>query len=142
MMKLSTKCRYGLRALIHVAREYGNRAVKRKEISALEGISEGYLENLLVNAKAAGLVSTTRGANGGYKLSHPPEEIRVLDIVEVLEGEVAPVDCLINHSYCDRVEECVTQKIWSRVKEAVEEILGETTLKDLVEDIDRLDKKR
>jgi Rrf2 family protein len=131
-MKLSTKCRYGMRALVDIAGSREKIPVKRKDIAEREGVSEGYLENLLVSLKISGLLYTVRGAKGGYVLTRPPEQITLLEVYEALEGPVAPVECLIAPSFCSRLDGCVTRRVWDRIRVSIETVLSQTTLRDLV----------
>jgi len=132
MTRLSTKCRYGLRALVEVARAFGGEPLKRRDIARRQDISEGYLENLFVLLKSGGILFATRGARGGYALARPPGEISLLEVVKILEGPLGPVECLNNEDYCDRREGCTTRKVWERIRRSTEKILSEMTLEDLV----------
>ncbi|MFW5775639.1 MAG: RrF2 family transcriptional regulator [Chitinivibrionales bacterium] len=132
-MKLSTKCRYGARALVEIASHFGDAPAKRKDIAQIQGLSDSYLENILITLKNAGIIDTVRGAKGGYVLSRPPEKITLLDVVQALEGSLAPVECLQKPSACSRTGDCVTRDVWRRVQQAEEEVLRNTTLKDLID---------
>lgn len=135
-MYLTTKCRYGMRALAAIARAYGKQPVKRKDIKRREDITEGYLENLLTTLKNDGHLLTVRGAGGGFMLTRPPGDISLLDVYRCLEGPTAPVPCLTNPRYCGKTETCVTRPLWGRIHRSIEEILGTTTLRDLLEEAD------
>ena len=113
-MKLSTKGRYGLRALIDLALYSENETASIASISARQHISESYLEQLIGKLRKAGLVVSVRGAGGGYKLAKPAEEISVGDILRALEGNLDPVECpgLKEESACDSSEFCVTKYVW------------------------------
>lgn len=132
-MKFSTKARYGLRAMLELALNYGRDPLSVKAIAEREGISEAYLEQLLTSLGKAGLLKSVRGAQGGYLLVDDPETVLVGDIVRVLEGPIAPVDCVNRQSpaACDRAEKCVSRMVWKRVRDAVEEVLDSITLADL-----------
>jgi len=132
-MKLSTKGRYGTRAMLDLARHYGEGAILARDIAARQHISERYLEHLLIALKAGGLVRSLRGAHGGFTLAMPPSEIRVSDIVRALEGSVAPVDCVDDSALCPRSETCVTRDVWVDMKRAINSILDSTTLQDLLQ---------
>ncbi len=132
IMKLSTKVRYGTRAMLDLACHYGNAPVLLKDISKRQEISLKYLDRILSSLKAAGLVKTLRGAKGGYVLNHPPAQITVKQIAEALEGPLALVECLQSKTYCRRVNSCVTHDIWSELNRAMEAVLKTTTLEDLV----------
>jgi Rrf2 family cysteine metabolism transcriptional repressor len=133
-MKLSTKCRYGLRAMIELAKRFNNGPVKRKDISRVQNLSKAYLENILIALREKKLIVTTRGANGGFVLQSPPSKISVLQIVNALEGSIAPVECLENPSVCAKGGHCPAQKVWKKLKEAQEKALSEITLKDILDD--------
>ncbi len=131
-MHLSTKCRYGVRALLSIAGAHGIQPVKRRDIAKQEGISAGYLENLLIALKNNGIIYTIRGAKGGYVLARSPRDITLLDVYHALEGPVAPVDCLENPDLCERQQRCVTRNVWNRIHKSIKNILQSTTLEALV----------
>ena len=132
-MKLSTKGRYAIRAMLDLALQPGDGPILIKDISERQGISCLYLEQLFTRLKAAGLVRSIRGPNGGSKLTRSPSEITCSDIPQAMEGSTALVDCVDNAMLCDRSESCVTRKMWIKVKKAMDEVLTSTTLEDLVE---------
>ena len=132
-MKLSTRCRYGSRALLEIAKCYSREPVKRKEMCKRQGISESYLENILISLKSAGIIETIRGAHGGYILARQPGEISLLDVAQALEGSVSSVECLDDKTLCSRSGRCVTQDVWQEVKNAEEQVLRNTSIQDLVE---------
>ena len=131
-MKLSTSCRYGIRALLEIARHYGDLPVKRKNIADNQVISSSYLENILLTLKNSNLIDSIRGARGGYILTRSPDEINLLEIFTALEGSSAPVLCLINPSSCQRFDSCVTRTVWQELKAAHEQVLQKTTIQDLL----------
>ena len=132
-MNLSTKGRYGTRALIDLAVRYGQGPVMMKDISARQQISERYLEQILAPLKAAGFVRVSRGPHGGFTLARHPASIRVIDIVHTLEGSTAPTGCVDDAAICPRSEVCVVRDLWSRIKEATDSVLSTTSLQDLLE---------
>ena len=132
-MKLSTKGRYGLRALLDLALHRGEGLVLLKDIARRQEVSLPYLEHLIAPLIAAGLVKSTRGARGGVLLLKPPSEIKLGEVVQLLEGSIAPVDCVNNPALCHRSTFCVTRDIWVEMKEAISRVLDSTTLQDLVE---------
>ncbi len=132
-MKLSTKGRYGTRAMIDLAQHYGQGHLLLKDIAKRQGISEKYLERIITSLKVAGLVKSIRGAHGGYTLAKPPTQIKLAQIIKILEGSTAPVECVDDHECCPRAGLCVTRDIWMEVKRAVDEILESINLRDLVE---------
>ena len=132
-MKLSTKGRYGARAMLDLALNYGKGPILLKGIARRQEISERYLEHLIATLKLAGLVKSVRGARGGYTLAKPPSQIRLSEIIETLEGSVALVECVDDPKVCHRVTFCVTRDIWGRMSEAMIGVLDSTTLEDLVQ---------
>lgn len=132
-LKLSTKCRYGARAILEIAKNYEKHPTKRKDIARTQEISESYLENILLALKSNELIDTVRGAQGGYKLSRLPSTITLFQIVEALEGSLDLVDCLADGVSCDRIDECAMRVVWSNLKKAMEETLSRVTLQDLLD---------
>jgi Rrf2 family cysteine metabolism transcriptional repressor len=132
-MKLSTKGRYGLRALLDLALHQGEGLVLLKDIARRQEFSLPYLEHLITPLIAAGVVKSTRGARGGVSLIKPPSEIKLSEVVQLLEGSITPVDCVNNPALCHRSASCVTRDIWIEMKEAMSQVLDSTTLQDLVE---------
>ena len=132
-MKLSTRGRYGLRALLDLALHQGAGLVRLKDIAGRQDISLHYLERLIAPLIAAGLVKSTRGARGGVLLFKPPSEIKLSEVVQLLEGSIAPVDCVNDSRVCHRSASCVTRDIWREMMEAMVRVLDSTTLQDLVD---------
>ena len=132
-MRLSTKARYGVRAMLSLALDYGRGPIPLKEVAEQQEISEKYLEHLMASLRSAGLVRSVRGTHGGYLLAKSPSQIRLDEVVRVLEGSIAPVECVDDASLCGRVGLCVTRDVWGELKEAMESVLASTTLQDLVE---------
>ena len=132
-MKLSTRGRYGTRALLELALHQGEGPVLLKDISQRQQIPLQYLEHLITPLIAAGMVLSTRGPRGGVSLAKPPEEIRLSEVIQLLEGSIAPVECINNPGVCSRSELCATRDIWGEMKKAMNGVLESTTLQDLVE---------
>ncbi len=132
-MRLSTKGRYGLRALLDLALHRDEGSVLLKDIARRQEVSLPYLEHLIAPLIAAGLVKSTRGSRGGLLLLRSPSEIRLSEIIQVLEGSIAPVDCVNDSKLCHRSGLCVTRDIWIEMKMAMSQVLDSTTLQDLVE---------
>lgn len=111
-------------------------------IAQRQEISERYLEQLLIPLKQAGLVKSIRGSQGGYILGRAPKDISVGDIIRVLEGPLAPVDCVneLNPDDCKRAESCVTRMIWARVRDSIADILDSYSLQDLVNESHNMSK--
>lgn len=132
-MKLSTRARYGTRALLDLAIHNTEELVPLKDIARREKISVQYLEHLITPLIAAGMVRSVRGARGGIQLAKPPQEIKLSEVIRILEGSIAPVDCIVNPQSCSRSDSCATRDIWSEMKKAMDGILESRTLRDLVE---------
>ena len=132
-MKLSTKGRYGVRAMMDLALHYGEGPVLLKDIAKRQQISERYLEHLVLSLKAAGLVNSTRGAHGGFTLAKPPSQIRLSEIIQIMEGSIAPVACVDDPKVCSLADLCVTRDIWCEMEKAMSGVLESTTLEDLVQ---------
>lgn len=133
-MKISTKGRYALRFMVDLALHRGKQYIPLKEIAQRQGISEKYLEQIVPALNKAGYVQSTRGSQGGYRLSHPPETYSVGMIVRLMEGELAPAPCAgqPDHNSCPRADECVTVVVWEKIREAVDNVVDCITLGDLV----------
>ncbi|HJX68756.1 MAG TPA: Rrf2 family transcriptional regulator [Dehalococcoidia bacterium] len=132
-MKLSTRGRYGLRALLDLAVHQGEGMVLLKDIARRQEVSLPYLEHLITPLIAAGLVKSTRGARGGVLLIRPPAQVTLTEVVLLLEGSLAPVDCVNDPKVCSRSASCVTRDVWIQIKDAMTQVLDSTTLQDLVE---------
>jgi Rrf2 family transcriptional regulator, cysteine metabolism repressor len=132
-MKLSTRTRYGMRALVDLALQNSSQPVQLKDIADRQQISLSYLEHLIIPLISAGFIKSTRGARGGVNLTRPPQEIRLDEVMQVLEGPLAPVDCLRNPDVCTRSGKCATQDVWSDMKIAMENVLKSYNLQDLAD---------
>ena len=132
-MKLSTRGRYGTRALLELALHYREGPVPLKDIAQSQQISLQYLEHLITPLVAAGIIRSTPGARGGVWLARSPQEIKLSEVIGLLEGSTAPVECVNNPEICTRSELCVTRDIWGELKKAMNGVLESTTLQDLVE---------
>jgi Rrf2 family transcriptional regulator, cysteine metabolism repressor len=141
-MKISTKGRYGMRAMVDLAIHNGETPVLLKDIAKRQQLSERYLEQLVLSLKAAGLVKSIRGAHGGFMLAKAPGEIRLSEIFQVLEGPLGLVECVDDPASCSRVDSCVTRDIWQELKDGIVSILDSKTLQDLAEQQDKKDKKQ
>lgn len=130
-MRVSTKGRYGLRALVDLAEHDEGKAIPIREISERQNISEQYLEQLFATLRKAKLVKSVRGAHGGYMLNHDPEDITVAQIITTLEGPIAPVDCVIEDDFCNYVDKCVIHGLWSELADAINGVIENMTLADL-----------
>lgn len=131
-MKLSTRSRYGMRALLELALEYGKGPLQIKTIAKREGISNKYLEQLVSILKSSGLVRSIRGPRGGYILAKDPAEVTLKEVFSTLEGPLMTVECVEHPEYCERCLDCVTRQIWVEMQEAMLGVLESRTLADLV----------
>ena len=122
-MKISTKGRYGLRTLMDIALHQQKGPVTLKEIADRQKISVKYLWQVINPLKQAGILRVTRGAKGGYILGKHPDKITMHDIVTVLEGPIAIIDCLNKENFCEQIDNCVAHTVWSEVSAAVENVL-------------------
>ena len=132
-MKLSTRVQYGTRALLDIALHGGEGPVLLKDIAQRQQISLLYLAHLITPLVAAGIIRSTRGARGGVWLAKPPEEVKLSEVVQLLDGSMALVECVDDSKTCSRSDLCVTRDIWGELKQAIDGILDATTLRDLVE---------
>lgn len=135
-LKISTKGRYGLRALIDLAQYSEIEPVSISSIASRQGISERYLEQLMTLLKKAGLIKSIRGAAGGYVLAKDLEEISVGDVLRALEGKLEPVECAAfgGGDSCEAAGGCVTKYVWQRINESINKTVDEISLKQLVDE--------
>lgn len=135
MIKLSTKGRYGTRLMLNLALHYneGKEAVVLKNISKEEDLSIRYLEQIIIPLKINKLVKSVRGAGGGYTLARHPSDISLCQIIEVLEGSCALVDCVEDPAICERRTECATYEIWCEASDLLKSYFDSKTLQDLVQ---------
>lgn len=131
-MKFSTRTRYGLRFLVYLASTPADTLTQLAEIANNEGISRGYLEQIVRDLKPLNILRTVRGVGGGYSLACPPSQIDMEKIFLHLEGELAPVACLCNEKNCTRRDECSTRLFWEALDEHMRSFLRGMTLEQLV----------
>jgi Rrf2 family protein len=132
-VKISTRSRYGLRAMLELALHHGEGPVMMQSIADNQGVSRKYLDTIFTSLKNAGLIHSRRGIGGGHVLGRAPAEIRVSDILRAIEGPITLVDCVHDPSFCSRTHRCVTRDIWLDVTVAIERVLDSMTLADLVQ---------
>lgn len=137
-MRISTRGRYALRAMVDLAQHGDDGPVSRQDISERQEISADYVAQLFRPLQSAGLVEGVKGPGGGYRLIRDPSLIRAGDVVRAAEGPVAVVHCILpcpdEGPACARVDRCVTHRLWKRVSDAVTEVLDSVTLTDLVDE--------
>ena len=133
-MKLSTKGRYGLRALIDLALYSENETVSIQSIARRQNISDSYLEQLMRKLRSAGLIVSVRGAQGGYKLARPANEISVGDVLRALEGSLEAVTCGGEDYSCQGADLCVTKFVWERINSSIRDTVDSIKLSQLVEE--------
>ena len=136
-MKLSTKGRYGVKAMVDLAIHYGDAPVSIKTISNRQSISEYYLEQLFSPLRKAKLITSIRGAQGGYVLAKEPKEIKISEIMNILEGPVEVADC-IDKASCDSIDCCATRLLWTKIKNSIDEVIESITLQDIVDDYNEM----
>ena len=134
-MKLSTRSRYGLKAVIDLAIAYGTGPVSLPVLAGSQGISEGYLEQLLRELKKGQVVDTIRGAQGGYELTCDPGELSVQRVLNLLEGSTAIVDCVGTlHHNCTSACSCSARPLFLKLQTRINDVLERTTIRELADD--------
>lgn len=131
-MKISTKGRYALRLMLDLALNNTGEYIKINNIAERQEISEKYLEQIVTSLSKSGYVKSVRGAQGGYKLSKSPEEYTVGMILRLTEGSLSPVACVEDETECSRTDDCVTVEVWKRLNIAINNVVDNITLADLV----------
>lgn len=137
-MKLSTRAKYGIHAMLDLAMNQGQGPQSIKSIAERQSIPEQYLEQLIAVLRREGLVNSVRGAQGGYYLALQPGEITMARLMHVLEGPIDLSDCLLDEQYCDKACVCPTRRVWEKLSQSIDEVLGSVTLRDMLEDHMRL----
>ena len=132
-MKLSTRGRYGVRAMLELALGEERRPLSLKKLAEHQEISAKYLEQLLIPLKAAGLVQSVRGASGGYLLARDPKTISLFEIVRILEGPVTVVECVDNPELCQRQANCSVRLVWEEMSQMIADFLENVNLAQLAE---------
>ncbi len=134
-MRLSTKGEYASRAMLELAFHYENQPLHIRDISRAQSIPQRFLEQILLQLKRAGYLRSRKGPDGGYYLSRPPADINIAEVIRVMDGPLAPIDCVsvTAHEVCPHEKSCSLKLLWKEVRDAVAEILERTTLEDLVE---------
>ncbi|MBW1972212.1 MAG: hypothetical protein DRG20_04815 [Deltaproteobacteria bacterium] len=131
-MQISTRTRYGLRALLDISLHSSNRPVLLKEIVERQSVSKAYLEQLILSLQSAGLIRSIRGKKGGFLLAKPPTEIKMSEVIKTLERSFSFVECVDHQNICPRNDHCVAQMLWRRVTNLIRKELENITLDDLI----------
>lgn len=139
-MKLSTKGRYGLQAMVDLGVYSKEKHVSLKSIAERLSMSENYLEQLMALLKKNKLIISTRGAQGGYALAKPPEEITIGEILRALEGSLAPTDCSCKNNvvHCAMDGKCVTKSVWEKIRDSIDKVVDNITLDQLMVDYEKI----
>ncbi|MCX7842493.1 MAG: Rrf2 family transcriptional regulator [Clostridia bacterium] len=142
-MKLSTKGRYGVKAMLDLALHNSEGQVSLKSIAERQEISENYLEQLFASLRKANLVKSIRGSQGGYMLAAEPANITIGSILRALEGSLAPVDCVMetDPAKCKRSDCCVTKFVWQKIRDSINEVVDSITLEDLINEYKKTNNK-
>jgi len=133
-VKLTTKSRYGMNAMYELTRNYGGEPLPLKVIAERQGIPEAFLEQLMKSLRSKELVTATRGAQGGYALARNPQEIMVGDVLVALEGQIAPVDCLLDAETPCQNGGCAGRVLWKKIYEAICQLVDHMSLAELAEE--------
>lgn len=129
--------------MFELAKNYGSGTMSLKDIAKNQDLSETYLEQLIAPMRKAGFVNSIRGAQGGYELSKQPEKITVGEIIRLLEGPLAPSDCVVgDEPECSKANYCVTRTIWERIMDSINNVIDSITLKDMINDFYMLENKK
>ncbi|HHV63979.1 MAG TPA: Rrf2 family transcriptional regulator [Peptococcaceae bacterium] len=138
-MRFSTRGRYGLYIMVDLAQHAEEGPVSLKSVAERQKLSEHYLEQLIPDLRKAGLVKSIRGSQGGYILAKKPEDILIGDVIRVLEGPIAPVECtnISGEDCCEKTNFCVTREVWVKVRDSINNVVDSITLADLIKDTEK-----
>ncbi len=131
-MKLSTRARYGLRALVDIALYCEKKPVILKDIAERQNISRLYLAQLILELQKSGFVKSIKGRKGGFILSKDPSDIFLLDVIASLEKNISLVECIEDSNKCSKSSNCITQKLWQHLDNVLKQTLSSYTLQDLL----------
>ena len=133
-MKLSTKARYGMRAMVDLALHYEKGPVLLKDIAKRQEVSMKYLDHIISTLRANGLIESAKTRHSGYVVSRPPCQIKTYEIIKAVEGSLAPVDCVDDPKICHRADFCATLNLWKKLKKSMRDVLEGVTLEDLAKE--------
>lgn len=136
-MKLSTKGKYGLKAIFELSLHVDEGPMPLNMIASKQKIPEQYLEQIFSTLKKSQLITSVRGAQGGYLLNEEPRNITVGDVLTVLEGPVALSQCIIDEGCCENSNDCSTKLVWEKLKKGIEDVLNSITLQDMIDDYNK-----
>lgn len=138
-MRFSTRGRYGVQIMVDLAQHSAEGPISLKSVADRQKLSEHYLEQLVPELRKAGLVKSIRGAQGGYILAKKPEDIYIGDVIRVLEGPIAPVECNNQSGVdcCEKTEFCVTREVWVKVRDSINDVVDSISLADLLKDAEK-----
>lgn len=141
-MKLSTKGKYGLKAIFELSLHVNEGPVPVNVIASKQKIPEQYLEQIFSTLKKSQLITSVRGAQGGYLLNKDPNEITVGNVLTILEGPVALSQCIIDEGACENANDCSTKLVWEKLKKGIEDVLNSITLQDMIDDYSKRNYKK
>ena len=136
-MKISTKGRYGLRILMDLALHQSEKPRLIRDIAKSQQISEKYISRLVIALRKAGMIRSVRGVNGGFHIAMKPEDITLLNVIEVMEGPLSIVDCVAAPKRCAQHENCAPREIWCKLNADIRDLMRQTTLADILEAYNR-----
>jgi Rrf2 family cysteine metabolism transcriptional repressor len=131
-VKLSTRSRYGMRALLDIALQSSLEPVRLREIARRQDVSLSYLEHIVGPLIAGGILRSTRGPGGGVSLLRKPEDISLKEVMTLLEGPMSAADCVLHPEVCPRSDGCATRSLWVTLSESMDAVLGSRSLADLM----------
>jgi Rrf2 family protein len=137
-VRLSSKARYGVRAMARLYKDYKGVPISLKDIARMEMIDEAYLAQLLLKLKNYGLIATERGKSGGYMPAKDAADITLMDILNAVEEEIMPLECFVNIAICPLTASCFTKDFWYNLKQEIEKALSIITLKSIIEKHDAM----
>lgn len=130
-MKVNTRARYALRMMADIMKHEDGEPVPLKDVAKRENLSQRYLSQLAIHLKNAQLLKSVWGMNGGYRLARPAEEIRILDIIQAVDGPISVLDCLMDPDNCPRYEYCDCVYLWRDINDGITNTLAKYSLRDL-----------
>ena len=136
-MKISTKGRYGLRILMDLALHQSDKPRLIRDIAKSQQISEKYISRLVISLRKSGMIRSVRGVNGGFHIAKKPEDITLLDVIEVMEGPLSIVDCVSTPKRCKLSENCAPREVWCKLNDDIRGLMRGTTLADILATYDR-----